>query len=173
MSLKEKMTTTTWANDMACYNRWQNENLFKLCDGIGEAQRRKSRFMFFDCIHNTLNHILTIDHAILGLVQTGVPQPIAFNVFPYDSFTELRKEREIFDQKLCDLPNQIDDGWLSHILIFDSSSLGRKRHVPRAFMMMQMFNHQTHHRSQITTELFRMGIDYGNTDMPYNPYVVY
>ncbi|YAF94156.1 MAG: DinB family protein [Nodularia sp. CChRGM 3473] len=33
-----------------------------------------------------------------------------------------------------------------------------------------MFNHQTHHRSQITSELHKMGIDYGCTDLPYNPY---
>jgi len=32
-----------------------------------------------------------------------------------------------------------------------------------------MFNHQTHHWNQITTELHKIGIDYGVTDMPYNP----
>jgi uncharacterized damage-inducible protein DinB len=32
-----------------------------------------------------------------------------------------------------------------------------------------MFNHQTHHRSQVTAMLRQMGIDYGNTDLPANP----
>jgi uncharacterized damage-inducible protein DinB len=32
-----------------------------------------------------------------------------------------------------------------------------------------MFNHETHHRSQVTSALTQMGIDYGNTDLPYNP----
>jgi DHA1 family bicyclomycin/chloramphenicol resistance-like MFS transporter len=32
-----------------------------------------------------------------------------------------------------------------------------------------MFNHATHHRSQATTALWAMGIDYGCTDIPFRP----
>jgi len=41
----------------------------------------------------------------------------------------------------------------------------------RGFMMVQLFNHQTHHRSQVTCELHKLGLEYGCTDMPYNPYL--
>jgi len=34
------------------------------------------------------------------------------------------------------------------------------------------FNHQTHHRGQITTLLAQLGIDYGATDMVAIPGVV-
>jgi uncharacterized damage-inducible protein DinB len=34
---------------------------------------------------------------------------------------------------------------------------------------MQMFNHQTHHRGQITTLLSQIGIDIGETDLPLTP----
>jgi uncharacterized damage-inducible protein DinB len=34
---------------------------------------------------------------------------------------------------------------------------------------MQFFNHQTHHRGQVTTLLMQCGIDPGVTDLPYLP----
>jgi uncharacterized damage-inducible protein DinB len=36
---------------------------------------------------------------------------------------------------------------------------------------MQMFNHQTHHRGQVTTLLKQTGIDPGITDLPWAPLV--
>ena len=167
------MITTSYAKDMALYNKWQNETLYILCEKIGDSARRLDRKMFFKSIHNTLNHILTIDVAIMTFLQTGIPQAITFNNFPFDNFDSLREARIAFDQKLLALPNEVEDTWFSSFLEFDSESLARKRRIPRSFMLGQMFNHQTHHRSQITSEFYKMGIDYGNTDLPYNPYVNY
>ena len=56
---------------------------------------------------------------------------------------------------------------LNHILYVDLRILTRK--LPRQLFLVQLFNHQTHHRSQITSELHKMGLDYGNTDVPYTP----
>ena len=167
------MVTRNYARDMADYNRWQNEELYSLCDEIGEEERRRDRGMFFKSIHNTLNHILTIDDAIFTLLQTGSPKYIDFTQFPFETFSSLRDARSSFDDRLSRLQLTVDDAWFAHILEFESERLGRKRRIPRAFMLMQLFNHQTHHRSQITSELFKMGIDYGNTDMPYNPHCDY
>ena len=41
--------------------------------------------------------------------------------------------------------------------------------IPRWVMVAQIFNHQTHHRSQVTTALHSMGVDYGSTDIPWRP----
>jgi uncharacterized damage-inducible protein DinB len=40
---------------------------------------------------------------------------------------------------------------------------------PRSLCVMQMFNHQTHHRGQVTTLLKQAGIDPGATDLPWAP----
>ncbi len=40
---------------------------------------------------------------------------------------------------------------------------------PRALYLMQMFNHQTHHRAQVTAALHRVGVDYGSTDLWFRP----
>ena len=41
--------------------------------------------------------------------------------------------------------------------------------VPRWVMVVQLFNHQTHRRSQVTTALHSMRERYGSTDMPWRP----
>jgi uncharacterized damage-inducible protein DinB len=33
-----------------------------------------------------------------------------------------------------------------------------------------MFNHQTHHRGQLTTLLTQLGHDVGSTDLPFSPF---
>ncbi|MEL6339735.1 MAG: DinB family protein, partial [Myxococcota bacterium] len=38
---------------------------------------------------------------------------------------------------------------------------------PRAVCLMQVFNHQTHHRGQVHALLTRAGEDPGATDLPF------
>ncbi|HCW65777.1 MAG TPA: damage-inducible protein DinB, partial [Thalassospira lucentensis] len=66
-----KMTFDDYGHVMARYNRWQNDVLFKLCDQIGDDERRRDRGMFFKSIHATLNHLVHIDIRILGIMKTG------------------------------------------------------------------------------------------------------
>ncbi len=82
----------------------------------------------------------------------------------------LRTARSEFDEKLVKESQESSQAWLDKVFEFWSERLNRNRRVLRAFYYMQMFNHQTHHRSQITSELHKMGIDYGSNDLPYNPY---
>jgi uncharacterized damage-inducible protein DinB len=42
---------------------------------------------------------------------------------------------------------------------------GAPRDLPLWWAVTQLFNHQTHHRGQITTLLFQAGQDPGATDM--------
>ncbi|MGD1950514.1 MAG: DinB family protein, partial [Leptolyngbyaceae cyanobacterium] len=46
------------------------------------------------------------------------------------------------------------------------------RTVPRWALVTHMFNHQTHHRGQVTTLLSQMGLDIGSTDIPFMPQFV-
>jgi len=43
--------------------------------------------------------------------------------------------------------------------------------LPLYVVVVQMFNHQTHHRSQVLTLLTQMGVSVGSTDIPYIPFV--
>jgi uncharacterized damage-inducible protein DinB len=42
--------------------------------------------------------------------------------------------------------------------------------MPLYLMVVQMFNHQTHHRGQLTTLLSQLGLDPGVTDLPFIPF---
>jgi len=155
---------------MALYNKWQNESLFKICDELSDDQLRLNRGMFFDSIFKTLNHIINVDETIHSFIHTKTLPKFDPSFIPYPEYSELRYARFEFDKKLVQESQGGSQDWLNDIFEFWSERLNRNRRVPRSFYYVQMFNHQTHHRSQITSELYKMGIDYGNTDLPYNPY---
>jgi tRNA-Thr(GGU) m(6)t(6)A37 methyltransferase TsaA len=165
--------TAVFARDMALYNRWQNRVLYDLCEKLGDEARRLDRGMFFGSIHATLNHMLVVERVLLGIVRDGTWAPLDHRAVPYADFAELRAERARFDDGLLALAGEHEDAWFGATLTFFSQRLGRERSLPRALVLAQLFNHATHHRSQVTSELHKLGVDYGVTDMPFNPELPY
>ena len=164
------MSTKAWALEMALYNKWQNQKLYTLCDGLSDAVRKQDRGMFFGSIHDTLDHILMVDRVLWEFAVTGQAiQSFDPNSKLYADYETLKRERMAFDEKVIDEIGTHPKAWLDQVISFHHPRLGRQRTHTGQFPLMQMFNHGTHHRSQVTAELHRMGIDYGSTDMPYNP----
>jgi len=164
------MITPNFLRTMALYNKWQDENLFRICDQLSDVQLHLNRRMFFDSIFKTLNHIINVDETIHSFICTKEVPEFDPKHIPYSKYDELKTARFEFDEKLIHEAEDFSQSWLDEMFEFWSECLNRNRKVPKSFYYMQMFNHQTHHRSQITSELHKMGIDYGNTDLPYNPY---
>lgn len=167
------MITAKYVETMALYNKWQNESLFGICNRLSDDQLRVDRGMFFNSILNTLNHIIYVDEVIYTLIHTKKLPKFDLNVVLYSEYDELKSARFQFDEKLIQESQSCSQAWLDEVLEFWSERLNRYRKVPRSFYYIQLFNHQTHHRSQITSELHKMGIDYGSTDLPFNPYYEY
>ena len=65
------MITLAYLEQMALYNRWQNEPLYALCASLSDEERKRARGMFFGSIHKTLDHVLYIDRVILQMVRAG------------------------------------------------------------------------------------------------------
>jgi uncharacterized damage-inducible protein DinB len=164
------MDTRDWAIEMARYSRWQNETVYDRCAGLSPDDRTRDRGMYFGSILHTLDHILMVDTVLLAFIDTGEP-PVAFdpNTVVHTDFDTLRAARVAFDSNLEAHLSAAAAPWFDEAFTFHNEKLGRDRTIPRWFYLTQMFNHGTHHRSQVTAELHKMGIDYGNTDMPYNP----
>ena len=59
--------------------------------------------------------------------------------------------------------------WLRSPITYKSSVDGKTRTLPAWLLVVHMFNHQTHHRGQLTTLLMQIGIDPGKTDIPWLP----
>ncbi len=154
---------------MARYNAWMNERLYTLCADLSDDDRRAERGAFFGSIHATLNHIQWLDEAFLCRF-TGEPASVAdLGAELYPDFGTLREARAATDARLLDWMPDMTDEWLAGTIAFASAFDGKNRTVPRWAMLTQLFNHQTHHRGQITTLLSQMGLDLGITDIPFLP----
>ena len=154
---------------MAEYNRWMNGKVYLSCDGIPDAERKADRGAFFKSIHSTLNHLLWGDRAWLGRFtgnNFGLPK---IGTDLYADFAQLRREREATDVAIVDWASRLNPDWLATELTWTSVLDGKTRTLPLWAVVTQMFNHQTHHRGQVTTLLAQRGIDIGETDLPWLP----
>lgn len=158
-----------YAAEMARYNAWQNEQVFALCDRLGEEARRADRGLFFRSIHATLDHIAMVDEWILDRLETGGMAPFDPGTPRHETWADLKRARDALDARIAALGTEPDDDWFAEVIEVHSAKLGRLRRLPRGLYVMQMFNHQTHHRSQVTAALWSMGIEYGVTDIPFHP----
>lgn len=154
---------------MASYNQWMNQRLYALCADIPDSTRKADVGAFFKSIHGTLNHLLYGDRAWLGRFTH---QPFALPRLGediYDNFDELRHARVEMDQHLCDWAANLSSEWLSQPFTYTSGVDGKTRALPAWLLVTHLFNHQTHHRGQLTTLLSQLGYDPGATDLPWLP----
>ena len=96
----------------------------------------------------------------------------AFGADMYADFAELGRERDVTDRKMLDWAGGVTAAWLAAPLSYVSKVDGRRREMPRAIAVLQLFNHGTHHRGQLTTLIRQAGRDPGVTDIPWLPGVV-
>ena len=154
---------------MARYNEWMNSRLYALCATLPEEDLRQDRGAFFKSIYLTLNHIAYGDLAFMSRFS-GVPAVVPeLDLDLFGSFAALHKERVLLDARIIEWTQQLGDEWLAHELSYESKVDGRVRTMPRWASVSHMFNHETHHRGQVTTLLRQMGLDMGNTDIPFMP----
>ena len=163
-----KMSFNDYGRCMAVYNSWQNRVLYDLCEQIGDEERKRDRGMFFKSIDATLNHLIHIDRRILGIMKTGEAPVYDAHTQVADDFETLREIRRDLDAEIEAFVSSDDCDWQDGFREFTGVG-GITRNLPRPLFLIQFFNHQTHHRSQITSELHKMGLDYGITDVPLTP----
>ncbi len=166
------MALSKWALEMAQYNRWQNQNLAQTCQGLPEDAITADAGMFFGSILRTLNHILLVDSWFYRLMSTGRFPKVDFDPEEqlHARFSSLCDHRRRLDCDIVDMMRSRQEAWYAESITVFTSSMKAPKSYPRFFLLAQMFNHATHHRSQVTSELFRRSVDYGNTDLPDCPY---
>lgn len=163
------MSTPEHFHLMARYNRWMNGNLYAVCAGMSDAERRRDVGAFFRSVHGTLNHLLFGDRVWLGRF-TGEHfevKPVGEDLF--EEFDALRSERERMDGRLLEWAEQLDPQWLASELQWTSGIDGITRTAPAWTLVMHLFNHQTHHRGQLTTIIKQLGYEPGVTDLAWMP----
>mgnify|MGYP006263894419 CR=1 FL=1 len=154
---------------MAEYNQWMNGKIYGICAQIPDEQRNQDMGAFFKSIHATLDHILWGDRALWGRLAE---QPIASTTIGellYPDFDALWAARQEMDNTLLKWTAGLEPEWLQSPRTYTSFVDGKTRTVPQWSMVCHIFNHQTHHRGQVTTLMYQLGYDPGITDMPWTP----
>ncbi len=154
---------------MAQYNRWMNQKIYAHCSQLSDEELKRDRGAFFKSIHATLNHIMYGDKAWMGRFVQQVFTGAKLGDELYSNFDDLRRERERMDEWILEWAGPVDSEWLQAPFAFTSGIDGKTRTMPAWTLVTQMFNHQTHHRGQVSTLLTQMGIDPGSTDIPWTP----
>ncbi len=153
----------------AKYNAWMNGKLYEVCGTLDDDLRKRDQGAFFKSIHSTLNHILFGDRAWMGRFTGREYEIKPIGVDLYDDFDALQSARREMDQDILAWTASLDRAWLAENLTWASMSDGKTRSRLAWHLVLHMFNHQTHHRGQLTTLLSQQGLDIGATDMPWMP----
>ena len=154
---------------MAEYNCWMNQNIYQVCESIPDEQRKQDRGAFFKSIHGTFNHLLYGDKVWMGRFTNQPFSGTSLSQELYADFAELRAEREQTDQQILDWSKTLDPDWLSQRFEYVSQSDQKRRVMPAWILVTHLFNHQTHHRGQVTTLIKQLGYEPGVTDIPWMP----
>jgi uncharacterized damage-inducible protein DinB len=163
------MIRAKYVQSMARYNAWMNERLYASCAGLTDEERKEDVGAFFKSIHGTLNHLLLADRVWMGRF-TSTPFTVTTLADElYADFAQLRSERETTDRRISLWAGSLGDGELEADLTYMSIVDPSPRRYPMAVAVMHFFNHQTHHRGQLTTLLSQRGIDPGVTDLIWLP----
>jgi len=161
---------------MADYNQWMNNSIYSAARNIGASELAKDRGAYFGSIFGTLNHILVGDTIWLqrfsGHLSSlkaldyvrGLPRPKTLRAILHTDFDELIFAREKMDVVISDFTRELSNEMLSSTLSYRNTT-GEVFVKNYGFLIQHMFNHQTHHRGQVTALLSQAGVDVGVTDL--------
>jgi len=146
-----------------------NERLYAVCADIPDAERRRDRGAFFKSIHGTLNHLLLGDRLWLGRFVDRPFQVDSLDQELYADFDELREQRERTDREILDFSATLDEEALARDFCFTTIVNPGEHVFPFRHVLLHFFNHQTHHRGQVTTLIKQAGHEPGVTDLMWLP----
>jgi uncharacterized damage-inducible protein DinB len=155
---------------MAAYNKWMNEKLYKVCADLPADELKRDRGAFFKSIHGTLNHIMVGDKAWFGRFTGNPAKLTGLTQILHENFAELRAARVSLDDSICAWTDALTAETLnSRLRYVGVTSPPSQRSCDYWIAVTHFFNHQTHHRGQITTLLSQCGLDVGATDLAAMP----
>jgi uncharacterized damage-inducible protein DinB len=167
-----------WTNQfcsLARYNTWMNRKVYACAAELDDDERKRNMGAFFKSIEGTLNHLLIADRIWMARFtgdegsfssRDRFGRRIAFeglSQIVYPVFVDLRQNRELLDRQIEFWSRNLTLDELSACFTYFNTTGKRFRH-PLWQAVMHFFNHQTHHRGQVTTLLSQQGKDPGVTD---------
>ncbi len=165
----------TWSGqfkDAAHYNERINQQLLTVCENLSCDSMLQDRGVFFDSIIGTWNHLLVTD--LLWLQRLNVtmendglltrqPKVMSPNQVIAAQINEVSEIRLAIDKIFIRWIEGLDDQQLSADYQYQSLDNDTIT-TPLASILQHIFNHQVHHRGQLTALLSQAGVSYGHID---------
>ena len=170
------MNLRDYAVLMSKYNAWMNGQVYAAAARLPPEEIAADRGAFFKSILGTLNHLVVADHLwlkrfALHPAQHAALEPVPALVMPasldqilFPDFSALRSHRQMLDGIISAWAAALTEGDLAHTLEYKNTK-GMPFRKNFGGLVMHFFNHQTHHRGQVTTLLTQAGQDPGVTDL--------
>lgn len=154
---------------MTRYNRWMNQRLLQTCSQLNDEERKRDRGAPFSSIHGVWNHLLLCDRAWLSRFAGVHPSYSRLDEELYSNWDEFKIQRARADDAIDAFVASLTPERLDSTLQFVSLSNPTPRELPMWVAVQHLFNHQTHHRGQITALMEQAGLDCGVTDFAAMP----
>ncbi len=161
---------------MADYNQWMNKSIYLAASKLSADELSKERGAFFGSIIGILNHIFVgdtiwlkrfADHPselkALNSIR-ALEKPKSLDAILYHEFRDLESARIRMDDVIQEFAHELTGEVLASSLSY-SNTKGEQFNKNLGHLIQHFFNHQTHHRGQVTTLLSQAGIDAGVTDL--------
>ncbi|MEO5670519.1 MAG: DinB family protein [Ramlibacter sp.] len=162
---------------LARYNHWFNQRLYAACDNLSDEERNVDRGAFFGSIHGSLNHIIWADclwlqrlaaqgvrFASLEGAVADLPAGATYGTMLLEDWAALRTRREQLDVAIEECFRDMPADFPVQTVRY-ANMKGVQREHAAWIALTHFFNHQTHHRGQVTTLLSQAGVDPGATDL--------
>ena len=158
------------------YNRWFNRHLFAAVATLPARRIWRSDGLYFGSVGATLNHIMVWDLTWLGRIQDAgpplqalatlgeYPTPTSHTDRLHDDMETLTAARTSLDNVLVALAEEVAPDAAQRVITYRTQD-GTRFRKPLDGLLQHLFNHQTHHRGQVTAVLAQQGIDYGVSDL--------
>lgn len=161
---------------MSQYSRWMNQRIFEAAAQLEGEVLRADNGAFFGSILGTLNHLAVGDtlwlhrfaqhpHRFEALaVMSEFEQPTSLRQTIANDLVGLGNYRRRLDECIAQWVTEIRPEHLSLTLAYTSMA-GVPSSKNFGLLLQHFFNHQTHHRGQVSTLLHQAGVDVGVTDL--------
>lgn len=161
---------------LASYNQRMNKQVYQAASQLSAADLAKDRGAFFGSILGTLNHILVGDiiwlkrfaghPSCLGSLRevSDLQSPASLGQILFEDLGFLSERRFWLDRQIINWVAGLSDEDLDLVLRYHNSK-GISANKRFSSLVLHFFNHQTHHRGQVSTLLSQSGVEIGVTDL--------
>lgn len=161
---------------LARYNQWMNDKLYDCARQLSNDDLHKDMGAFFGSVLGTLNHLVVADiiwmkrfadhpaHFLALAPLSQIERPDTLDATVHSELDALYSLRQQLDSMILALADELTEESLNTRFAYRNMK-GDEFDDRLMYPLQHFFNHQTHHRGQLTTLFNQLGVEVGVTDL--------